>query len=176
MKSQITLILGIILLLEVASAMYVGETINYTATGLGLNNITDVVISNNLSKIDYVFTNEIATITVPNDAFVQTFTITFYGYKYEEPAIIYSGGHSHHTSPPQIIIPPNTTTNNGTINLDNVTEDNKSLNDGLISYYDGEGNRTITQRERISLWKDNTLNKISDFFKSIWNLLKELFK
>jgi len=172
MKSQINwktsqaLVLTI-LLIGIVGAVYAGETINYTATDLGLTNITDVVISNNLSKINYVFTNETATITIPNDASVQTFTIAFYGYK-KEVAVIHSGGSSgsgHWIQGTPKIVPENVTINNETINLD----------EGLVNYdnVDGIGieNKT-TQRERI----ESFVNNIGNFFESIWNWFKELFR
>jgi len=165
MKSQITLLLGILLLGVASATVYVGETINYTTTDLGLNNITDIVISNNLSIIDYTFTNETATITIPNDASVQTFTITFYGYKDEEPVVVYSGGGSS-----KKIIPKNIT--NATI-INNTTI-NDTIDDGIVGNETSDGmNIDINS---IETPEETILNKIGDFFESIWNWFKELFK
>lgn len=97
-KLILSIILGTLLLVS-ASAMYAGESKTYLLSELGLSNITDVSITNNISEIVYSFTNESATITIPFDAAPQTFAITFNGFKEETPVVVTTssgrGGSSH---------------------------------------------------------------------------------
>jgi hypothetical protein len=96
-KTIFTIIFGMFLLVSV-SAMYAGESKNYSLSDLGMTSITDVFIAGNVSEIVYSFNNESATITIPFDAIPQEFMIEFNGFKEETPVVVTTssgGGHSH---------------------------------------------------------------------------------
>jgi len=84
------------------------------------------------------------------------------------------GGHSHKViTPPKNLENQTSMTNqtsvvltNETINVVNETID---LDDGLIDYENVDGIDKTTQRESF-------VNKIGNFFESIWNWIKELFR
>ena len=88
-----------------------------------------------------------------------------------------SGGHSHKViTPPKNLEDQTSMTNqtsvvltNETINVVNETID---LDDGLIDYENVDGIDKTTQREKI----ESFVNKIGNFFESIWNWIKELFR
>ena len=87
------------------------------------------------------------------------------------------GGHSHKViTPPKNLEDQTSLENqtsviltNETINVVNETID---LDDGLIDYENVDGIDKTTQREKI----ESFVNKIGNFFESIWNWIKELFR
>lgn len=84
-KYILPIILGIFLLFSV-SAMYAGESKNYSLSELGLTSITNVSINN--SNITYYFTNETILITIPSDVAPQDFILTIEGFKEDVPVIV----------------------------------------------------------------------------------------
>jgi len=89
MKQIIPIIL-MISLIGIASAIYPGESITYLPSNFGMNDFTNVTITNNISEIDYDFGYDWVNITIPEDVLIQSFTITFSGYKNNQ-IVQYSG-------------------------------------------------------------------------------------
>jgi len=153
---QIAIIIFSILLLGSISAIYQGESINYNSSNLGLDYFTNIKITKNISHIDYQFNNYTANITIPKDAEVQNFTITFYGYKTgeEEEVVITpssnggSGGGWYST--PKTILTPDKEV------IVNITQ-----------------NETIVLEPEIPIKKDNWF---VGFWKNVWSWFRGLFK
>jgi len=92
MKQIIPIILGILLLANI-SAIYPGESITYLPSDFGMNSFTNVNITDNISNIIYETTPNWINITIPEDASIQIFTITFSGYKNGvESSVSFSSG------------------------------------------------------------------------------------
>jgi len=92
MKTQIAIILVLTIVIGIVSAVYSGESVNYSNTQVGLTNITGVIFIGNTSPILYNLTNKLVTIQVPELS--DSFRVIFEGMVQFED----DGGASHSSS------------------------------------------------------------------------------
>jgi hypothetical protein len=179
MKSQIILLLGILLLgVGVVSAMYSGETYEHTFDGEVIN---CSIINNtfNLDGLTLNWTGSKAIIETKVNYYPDNFTLSCWinqSIEVAEEVAIVSGGHSHKKV---VTIPKNTNQTSVVLtNETNVVNETIDLDDGLIDYENVDGIEKTTQRtgEPVKEKIESFVNNIGNFFESIWNWFKELFK
>jgi hypothetical protein len=98
MNKQILIsIIAAMTLFTLVSALYSGESTNFTASQMGMVYFTNVSITGNASMIIYSFDNQTVNLTIPGDYNAGLFNITFYGWSEtkDEPVVVsHSSGSS----------------------------------------------------------------------------------
>lgn len=128
----------LVLSIAYVSGMYVGETVSYTPSQLGLYNFTDINFTGNTSIVLFNLTNESMTLQIPNDYSIENFTITFYGYGDDGVIVPHPIGTNHHSGGGSYkpIIKPVQNQTNQTIQTNQTSQNNTNLNETLPKGFD----------------------------------------